>query len=469
MASVWKKGPSWWVKYRDGRGVYQQVRTTAPTKTEARRLALELERTAERQRLGLEPLPSSSNGTLGELVEWWLENRCSDASRKIETSRLKTNVVQRPIGRVPMAQLRGSDVEDLLRTMEAEGGAAESVEHVRRKLRAIINAAKGAKGPLRFVGPNPITDGEDAPKPRKIPKRSYKLLGADEVEPVLLACEPRWRAAMATAIYTGIRPGELMALRKEDVDLEAGLLLVTRSWERDRPKDGDAEVLPIAKPLRPYLQAAIAASPSAWVFPRPDGKPHSRDVDLVKVLRRAIAAAGFLEGWDHVCRRCKAGGVEGHTTRHPDDGERRCERCNMRLWPRAIPRPVRWYDLRHTTATLLLRDGVSLALVSRLLRHSDPKITMQRYGHLVAEDLRGALERLPVVEHRKDEAAEAGDEEVSPRATRLLPSPLSKGEAPNPPRKTGVKSGPYWRAMRDSNPRPLASKANALSSCANRP
>src|SRR5690606_34245168 len=99
MASVWKKGPSWYVKYKDGTGRYRQVRTTASTKSEAKRIALELERAAERQRLGLEDLPQDSTITLGELLEWWLEHRCSSMSRPPEESRLRRHVLDHAIAR----------------------------------------------------------------------------------------------------------------------------------------------------------------------------------------------------------------------------------------------------------------------------------------------------------------------------------------------------------------------------------
>jgi len=57
----------------------------------------------------------------------------------------------------------------------------------------------------------------------------------------------------------------------------------------------------------------------------------------------------------------------------------------------AVPRKIRFHDLRHTTATLLLKDGVSLPVVQRILRHSDPRLTTETYGHLELSDMRTAL------------------------------------------------------------------------------
>lgn len=67
----------------------------------------------------------------------------------------------------------------------------------------------------------------------------------------------------------------------------------------------------------------------------------------------------------------------------------------MKLWPTAKVRPMRFHDLRHTTATLLLRERVDAHRVQRVLRHRDVKTTTSVYGHLVVEDLREAINLLP--------------------------------------------------------------------------
>ena len=79
---------------------------------------------------------------------------------------------------------------------------------------------------------------------------------------------------------------------------------------------------------------------------------------------------------------------------HRDVAPRSSPRWGMALLPNAMPRQVRFHDLRHTTATLLLKAGVSLATVQRLLRHSAPTITSESYGQLDVEEMRSAVNRL---------------------------------------------------------------------------
>jgi hypothetical protein len=98
MASVYLKRGTWYASYKDATGRRRNVSTKATTKTEARRLAADLERQAERARFGLEPLPSDSTLTLGQLCTWWLDERCPEASVAIEARRLGKHVLRTALG-----------------------------------------------------------------------------------------------------------------------------------------------------------------------------------------------------------------------------------------------------------------------------------------------------------------------------------------------------------------------------------
>ena len=181
--------------------------------------------------------------------------------------------------------------------------------------------------------------------------------------------------------------------------------------------------------------------------------------------------AGSVEGYDHKCRRKGC----GHVERAPEGGERRCPKCAMRLWPVEVPRPLRFHDLRHTTATLLLKAGVSLAVVQRILRHSDPRLTANTYGHLEDAQLRQGLAHLDFGE-AKLPVREVAEEASS---LRLVANGV---ESPSPEGPLGVHDAAHrpeqarrreekpsnvgdlkWRARRDLNPQPSGSKPDALS------
>jgi len=66
----------------------------------------------------------------------------------------------------------------------------------------------------------------------------------------------------------------------------------------------------------------------------------------------------------------------------------------MLLWAKPIPRQIRFYDLRHTHATLLRKGHVDLGTVQKALGHSSREITAATYDHSVLEDDREAIERV---------------------------------------------------------------------------
>jgi integrase len=133
-----------------------------------------------------------------------------------------------------------------------------------------------------------------------------------------------------------------------------------------------------------HLAAAISASKSDHAFSRPDGSAYTPDVRfrLVDHLRRALKRSGIVDGYRHICRRKGCGFEETRAAPSED----RCPRCKMRLWVSPMPRKLRFYDLRHTHATLLRKAGVDLGAVQRSLGHSSPEITAAIYDHSDLED-----------------------------------------------------------------------------------
>ncbi len=91
-----------------------------------------------------------------------------------------------------------------------------------------------------------------------------------------------------------------------------------------------------------------------------------------------------------MCRKQRCGHVEAATDRE----QRRCPKDGRKLWVKPVVRPIRFQDLRHTTASLLIMRGANLPAVQRILRHSDPKITTEIYAHLAPEYLRAEVDRL---------------------------------------------------------------------------
>lgn len=149
--------------------------------------------------------------------------------------------------------LNANHVEERLRAMEKAGLSPASCNSLRRTLFTVFIRARKAK---LWSGANPIEDVES----RRVPKKVHATLKAEEVQALLEQAPDDWRDLFATALYTGMRKGEPFGLRKRDVDLELGLMVVTRSYESETTKGGHADLIPVAEPLVPYIRAALRAS-----------------------------------------------------------------------------------------------------------------------------------------------------------------------------------------------------------------
>ena len=159
MASVFKRGETWYVRWRAVDGWTQRA-TEAKNRSQAKAFAAELEleeQTARRARLrqtaGLVPVQDDLPGSFGALCRWWLDERCPEPSRDIEERRLRKHVLAAPIAALPLARVRSSDLENLLADLERKGAAAGSVNKLRAILHAVFNRARRAG---RWVGENPV-------------------------------------------------------------------------------------------------------------------------------------------------------------------------------------------------------------------------------------------------------------------------------------------------------------------------
>ena len=379
---VFSRGSVLYIRFRDADGhlVRKAADTADPRKAEE--LAIELEAKALRQRRGLEPLPpTDGGGTLWSLVEKWLATLKGRPSYRGTEKSLRKHLFQSPIADRTLATLRPGHISEWL-------AGIERTEQTKKHLRGYLNRAFELAAEREWwTGPNPVAA---VPVP-KVPKsRVGDYLRLEEIPEVLAALDPEHRAMLAASLYTGLRKGELCALQKRDVDLVNRRLVVGRSWNRDTTKGGTSMVIPIHSEAVPWFEQAMKASTSYLVFPREDGKMRSRDTKLADLLRRALVRAGIV---DHYLHRCRKHGCK-HQEQAPDAETRRCPKHWVKLWAKPVARRIRWHDTRHSAATLLLQAGASIPVVQRVLRHQDPKLTTNLYGHLEADWLGGEIERL---------------------------------------------------------------------------
>lgn len=204
----------------------------------------------------------------------------------------------------------------------------------------------------------------------KVPKRTPRFLSRDEATTLIAAAQPRfesrdygWRAMIVVGIRTGMRIGELRGLQWTDVDFDGERVVVRRTdpgkrgFASNDPKGGKFRVLPLASDARAALLEHLEKSrarlgarwrPEMWVWP------------------------GTLVNDEGALRTL--GG---------------CQSAMKRIAGRAQLRKVTWHTLRHTFASWLVMDGVSLSAVQELLGHESIRMT-EVYAHLAPSYARNA-------------------------------------------------------------------------------
>lgn len=330
---------------------------------------------------------AASQKTFGELAEEW--------SKRVSKRRVDPGGVKRSVKHLgALAHLKESTLkksaidEAFTALLQANGGplAPQSINPLRAVGRRIIRDAQ-ANG--EWIGPNPFDGIERLPEAEPV----HGNLLIDEARRLLAFLlkrrMDRYRL-VKVMLVAGMRPGEAFALQKVDVDLIHNVLTIRRSNGRNQTKTGKERTFPIPDSIVGDLRSAMAASPNDLVFPGTNGKRQTKDSRLAKYLRAAMGRAGIVTGFRHICRRSGCGFREERL----DGTQAPCPRCAFKLWVSPIPKHLRFYDLRHTAATLHGEAGCHPKVVQKVLGHAATNTTEQHYYHFNDAFIRAELSKL---------------------------------------------------------------------------
>ncbi len=304
-------------------------------------------------------------------VEAWLERWLEEEARP--TVRPRSYGVYRSIarchlvpglGQIPLRELGPEDVRDFLQQQAAAGLTVESIRSHHSMLRRALEIATRYGYTERNVA-KLVT-------PPRLVREEVRPLDRQETQRFLQAArEHRLEALFVLAASTGMRLGELLGLTWRAVDLDAAYVRVERvlaRYERDYHLD---------PPKTPRSRRAIALSPPLVAALGHHGEEWAR--------REAEAAATWQGNrWGLV-----------FTTETGRPLHARTVQENFgRLLEQAGVRRVRFHDLRHGAATLLLEQGVPMKVVQDVLGHAQISMTADLYSHVVPELRRDAAERM---------------------------------------------------------------------------
>jgi len=256
------------------------------------------------------------------------------------------------LGRVKLKTLNAARVRGLYREKLDAGLAARTVRYIHTTLNKALKDALADGLISRNVA--------SAVRPPKLSMKEIRPLSPEQAGAFLVAARrDRFEALYVVAITAGLREGELLGLTWDNVDLESGTLSVRRTLSEARnerffepPKNGKGRSIRMTARATDALKRHKATQNgerlrlgALWqdndlVFPSRVGTPMNAKNLTARSFKRLLEQAG-------------------------------------------LPRTVRFHDLRHTCATLLLGKGVHPKIVQELLGHATISITLDTYSHVL--------------------------------------------------------------------------------------
>lgn len=246
------------------------------------------------------------------------------------------------LGNIKLSALRPDQVQALYSAKLNQGLSEQSVRYIHAVLHKSLNQA------LRWgLVTRNVSDLVEKPRQSRT---TFTTWSADKVNKFLESVSDHgWYPIYILAIYTGMRQGEILGLHREDIDLENGIIYV-RHQVSAIPGQG----LVITEPKSDKSRRPITISPSA--------------LDVLKSHLEGIQDGPGLVFTTSTGRPISARNILRHF-------KKVIERTGLPV--------IRFHDLRHTHATLLLTAGVHPKIVQERLGHSQISLTLDTYSHVI--------------------------------------------------------------------------------------
>ena len=334
--------------------------------------------------------PAAGRLRFGNYAKTWLSGRTYERTTTArDTSIMRTHLIPR-WGTTPLGRIDHSAVQQWVRELSVPLAPA-TVAQCHRLLSAVLRSAVRD----RLVPANPC-EGIRLPRQQRTADHGVTIGRDAFLQRLVPAVPERWRALVALAGGAGLRWGECVGLRWEAVDLDRGLVYVTRvavevaGHVTDKPfpksKAGRRVV-----PLPPFVvellrqhRAQYEPGPAGQVFSNEAGGPPRRTLFRSRVWRPVLVRAGLLGA---VRETGQGTWIASWPT---SDGTTTSEQCASQreavaLVARSAHGGLRFHDLRHSYATWLISDGVPINDVQRVMGHEQASTTLNMYTHAASE------------------------------------------------------------------------------------
>lgn len=364
MASIHRRGQGWLVRYRDpdtGKNRGKSFRT----EREAKDFRSDIEARINR---GEWINPDKGRMTVQQWSDIWLKSKEQLAGNTVGRHRSSLQAWILPaLGKRPLAKVKPVDVNTVLADAVKAGRAPNTVRNIYATAASMFADAVAN----RLIPRSPC---DEVGKPASIRLRDIRPLTPREVEKIANEMDERYGIVVLFLAWTGLRPSEAWALAVRDIDLDRRTVHVTKAYGSDGRLKG---------PKTGMKGVRTVGIPAALTQPlRQHMKPLSADDRLFTTRRGGrISKDNFRQRqWKPACRRAGIGGVT-------------------------------IYDLRHTCASWLIRQGVDPKALQTWMGHTNISQTYDTYGHLFPGHTADLTDRLDALDDIGGDYADEGDDD----------------------------------------------------------
>jgi len=304
--------------------------------------------------------------TFSEFSDKWLQDYAAGSVKPSTQRRYRgfvTHYLTPAFGSLPLTAITPEAVQHYMsRAPQEHGAAPRTVNHSLVLLKLMLKHAKQ----WRYLRENPAQEIRRL----RVEAQEMDYLKPEEIRSLLQHADEPFRTLFLTAVLTGMRRSEVLAIQWGDIDWPSSAIRVRRSifW---------------------YTLKELNGAPvSRWRFMEPKSKRSMRTLVMSPNLREALELHRLsASASPHDLVFCTKDGI-------PIDPRNLIER---EFWPalsRAGLRRIRFHDLRHTYTALMIAQGANIKFIQSQLGHASIQTTLDRYGHLLPEVQRGVGERL---------------------------------------------------------------------------
>ncbi len=401
MACIKKRRGKWVVDWRDPQG-RRHWESKEDKKAAQDRLSEILK--------GQDTAPVIEDRTFKEYADWWLEN-CAKGAIKASTYQEYESVLRKHVypalGAIQFTEIKRPMIRELIAVKKAEGYDRSTIRNIMAPVRGMFFQAMDDE----------ITEKNPASRIGKLNKRDkdapVKKINPLTREEVAILLETANSSAKYSSLYplllcaarTGIREGELISLKGTDIDFNSRFIHVQRNLSRGKisaTKNGKDRKVDMSTMLAHTLNELLAKR-RAEALREEMKKPAEERREAATVVNEVMD--NWLFQTSGVVK--KNGQVIRATRLEPSN----LRKVFNRILVDAGLRRVRFHDLRHTFASLLLQNDESLTYVKEQMGHSSIQVTVDIYGHLVPGGNRAAVDKLDMavatttIEPKQQEAA----------------------------------------------------------------